>query len=77
LFESGRASDIVFRVEGREFPGHKAIIMSRSEVLATICEASGTTEVIDIEGASAEVFEAVLRYCYGDVVPVYRVREDS
>ena len=51
--------------------------MSRSEVLATICEASGTTEVIDIEGASAEVFEAVLRYCYGDVVPVDRVRADS
>ena len=60
-------SDLVINVHGREFPAHKAILVTRSEVFAAMFRHStkeNLTNRIEIEDMEPEVFQELLRFIY-------------
>jgi speckle-type POZ protein len=67
LFDGMEYSDLVINVHGREFPAHKAILVTRSEVFAAMFRHStkeNLTNRIEIEDMEPEVFQELLRFIY-------------
>ena len=67
LFDSMQFSDVVFHIDGREFPAHKNILASRSEVFAAMFQHPTTenlTNKIKIEDIEPEIFRELLRFIY-------------
>eukprot|EP00750_Incisomonas_marina_P032204 INCI8950.1.p1 GENE.INCI8950.1~~INCI8950.1.p1 ORF type:complete len:571 (-),score=71.91 INCI8950.1:3318-5030(-) len=67
LLASGSFSDVVFEVEGEDFPAHKAIVSARSPVLGAMF-AHDTVEVasgkVTVTGVQAGIFDEVIHYIY-------------
>jgi speckle-type POZ protein len=60
-------SDVVFNVDGREFPAHKSILSVRCEVLAAMFQdptKENSTNHVKIEDIEPEVFQELLRFIY-------------
>ena len=67
LFDRMEFSDVVFNIGGREFPAHKNILASRSEVFAAMFQHPTTenlTNKIKIEDIEPEIFRELLRFIY-------------
>ena len=78
LFENVELSDITFNVCSQQFPAHKLILVTRSQVFAAMFQhpskekLSGVVDVPDIE---PNVFKELLRYMYTGEVPLNRMDE--
>ncbi len=63
LFESCKYSDVIFVVDGKHIPAHKAIVSARSEPFSNLLfcgmRESGQRE-IQIKDTSYEAFKAIL-----------------
>ena len=73
LFKSMQFSDIIFKVRGREFPAHKSILATRSEVFAAMFQhptKENLTNQIKIEDVEPDVFRELLRFIYTGRVQV-------
>ena len=60
-------SDVVFNVDGREFPAHKSILSVRCEVLAAMFQdptKENSTHQVKIEDIEPEVFQVLLHFLY-------------
>ena len=72
MFISMPHSDLVFIVDGKELPAHKAILSSRSSVFEAMFDHPDLKENqlnrVDIEDVKPEVFQALLRFIYTDRV---------
>ncbi len=67
LFGGMHLSDIIFNIDGREFPAHKSILAARSEVFAAMFQhptKENLTNQITIEDVEPEVFHELLRFVY-------------
>ncbi|XP_038723495.1 BTB/POZ and MATH domain-containing protein 2-like isoform X1 [Tripterygium wilfordii] len=72
LLESGKGADVIFEVNGENFPAHKLVLAARSPVFKA--QLFGpmkdiNTECIDIEDMEAPVFKALLHFIYWDALP--------
>ena len=78
LFENVELSDVTFNVCSQQFPAHKLILVTRSQVFAAMFQhpskekLSGVVDVPDIE---PNVFKELLRYMYKGEVPLNRMDE--
>jgi speckle-type POZ protein len=66
LFEKMQFSDVVFNVDGREFPAHKSILAVGCEVLAAMFQdptKENLKNQIEIEN-EPEIFKELLRFIY-------------
>src|SRR5699024_5792060 len=67
LLSTGRLSDVVLLVGGKEYPAHKAILGAQSEVFAAMFEHDtlernqGRVEIPDID---SDFFEELLHFIY-------------
>ena len=69
LFENLIISDVIFSVEGREYPAHKNVLSSQSSFFAAVFNAEidrKSRTRIEISGVSYRVFFAALRYVYNE-----------
>jgi speckle-type POZ protein len=60
-------SDVVFNVDGREFPAHKSILAVGCEVLAAMFQdptKENSNNHVKIEDIEPEVFQELLRFIY-------------
>jgi speckle-type POZ protein len=60
-------SDVILNIRGREFPAHKNILATRSEVFAAMFQhpmKEKATNHIEIEDIEPEVFQELLRFIY-------------
>jgi speckle-type POZ protein len=67
LFNSMQFSDVNFTIRGREFPAHKNILATRSEVFAAMFQhptKEQLTNQIKIEDIEPDVFQELLRFIY-------------
>ena len=67
LFGGMHLSDIIFNIDGREFPAHKNILAARSEVFAAMFQhptKENLTNRITIEDVEPKVFHELLRFVY-------------
>jgi len=70
LLESGKHSDVVLQVNGKEFPAHKCILSARSKVFEEMLHSSDNdVSKVDILGVEPTVFECLLRYIYSGTIP--------
>jgi len=72
LLDSKRFSDLIINVDGQEIHAHKAILVSRSPVFASMFshdlkeEIEGRIEITDIE---KEICEEMIKFIYTDKAP--------
>ena len=74
LFIGMQFSDVTFYIGDREFPAHKAILVTRSKVFASMFEyetKENLTNQIEIEDIEPQVFQELLRFIYTGQVPLY------
>ena len=67
LFDQMPSSDVNFIIGGREFPAHKLILATRSEVFDAMFKhhmKENSTNQIKIEDIQPEVFQELLRFIY-------------
>ena len=67
LFNDKQFSDVILNIRGREFPAHKNILATRSEVFAAMFQhpmKEKATNHIEIEDIEPEVFQELLRFIY-------------
>ena len=67
LFDEMKFSDVVFNINGHEFPAHKLIIATRSAVFADMFQYPPKeffTTRITIEDIEPEIFKELLRFIY-------------
>ncbi len=67
LFNNMQFSDVNFNIGGRDFPAHKSILATRSEVFAAMFQhpmKEQSTNQIKIEDIEPEVFKELLRFIY-------------
>ncbi|RWS22824.1 Speckle-type POZ protein-like protein [Leptotrombidium deliense] len=71
LFMDDKLSDIIFRVQDKEFKAHKVILGVRSEVFSTMFTSGfkeATNNEVRVDDIDVKVFEELLRYIYTDSV---------
>ena len=64
-------TDMYFKVNGKKFPDHKAIVTARSNVFSTMFQYNmleNSTGIIEIDDIEEEVFEEVLKFIYTGIV---------
>ncbi|XP_034234103.1 protein roadkill-like [Thrips palmi] len=74
LLESGRLSDVIFEVEGKEIKAHRAIIAAMSETFSAMFEhdlAEKKTGRVVITDCEFIVFQAMLTYIYTGGEPTW------
>ena len=67
LFNNMQFSDVILNIRGREFPAHKNILATRSEVFAAMFQhptKEQLTNQIKIEDIEPDVFQELLRFIY-------------
>jgi speckle-type POZ protein len=67
LFNSMQFSDVILNIRGREFPAHKNILATRSEVFAAMFKhptKENSTNQVKIEDMEPDVFHEMLRFIY-------------
>jgi speckle-type POZ protein len=67
LFNNMSSSDVILNIRGREFPAHKLILATRSEVFAAMFKhptKENCNNQVKIEDIEPEVFQEVLRFIY-------------
>ena len=67
LFNNMQFSDVNFRIGGSEFPAHKIILVTRSEVFAAMFQhpmEERSTNQVKIEDIEPDVFQELLRFIY-------------
>ncbi|CAG5094040.1 Similar to spop: Speckle-type POZ protein (Xenopus tropicalis) [Cotesia congregata] len=71
LYCIGEGSDIVIKVEGREFKAHKVLLLARSSVFSVMLAQDNTfrqTSEILVPNVKADIFEKLLEFIYTDQV---------
>ncbi|KAK4762619.1 hypothetical protein SAY86_008387 [Trapa natans] len=72
LLESGKGSDVTFKVNGEVFPAHKSVLAARSPVFRAQLYGpmkEQNTRHIRVEDIEAPVFKALLHFMYWDELP--------
>jgi speckle-type POZ protein len=67
LFNNMSSSDVILNIRGREFPAHKIILATRSEVFAAMFKhptKENSNNQVKIEDIEPEVFDQLLRFIY-------------
>ena len=75
--ESGKFSDVILSVDGKDFKAHRNILSARSPVFAAMFSHENTKEAqegrVVIEDVPREEFEAFLRYLYTVTLPAKKL----
>eukprot|EP00567_Pseudictyota_dubia_P011409 CAMPEP_0197442256 /NCGR_PEP_ID=MMETSP1175-20131217/8311_1 /TAXON_ID=1003142 /ORGANISM="Triceratium dubium, Strain CCMP147" /LENGTH=375 /DNA_ID=CAMNT_0042972689 /DNA_START=575 /DNA_END=1702 /DNA_ORIENTATION=+ len=69
LLETGNGSDVTFVVGEKTFPAHFSILLASAPILAEIARDTDSGNLIPIKDVDASMFEALLRYSYGEEIP--------
>ena len=72
LLESGKYSDVILVVGGKQFKSHKYILAARSPVFAAMFEhdcIEKQESMVNITDVPLDVFEEFLRYIYSATTP--------
>ena len=67
LLDSGRGTDVTFRVKGEAIPAHSQILLARSEIFASQLFGSmreSISKEIIVEDCEVEIFKALLKFLY-------------
>lgn len=66
---TANTADVEFSVDGQTIHAHRLILKLAAPALAQLCEDADEDTIIPIPGVRSQVFQAVLRFAYGDAVP--------
>ena len=66
---TANTSDVKFSVEGEIFNAHRLILKLSAPALAQLCEDVDEDTPIPIINVRSQIFQGVLRFAYGDVIP--------
>jgi len=66
---TANTADVKFSVEGETIHAHRLILKLAAQTLAYLCEDVDEDTAIPILGVRSPIFQGVLRFAYGDVVP--------
>jgi len=66
---TANTADVKFIVEGETIHAHRLILKLSAPFLAILCEGADEDMAIPIDGVRSPIFQSVLRFAYGDVVP--------
>jgi len=76
FFTSQSETDVFFIVDGKEIKAHKAILSARSPVFAAMLKnemKEATTNRVEINDITPDIFEALLRFIYTDHVDLTKI----
>ncbi|KAF8754896.1 hypothetical protein HU200_011369 [Digitaria exilis] len=80
LLETGDGADVKFKVDDKLFFAHKGVVAARSSVfraeLFGPMKGVSVKDVVEIHDMEPEVFMAMLKFMYTDLVPIMRVGEE-
>jgi len=69
LLQTGKESDVTFLVKEKTFPTHFSILLASAPILADIARDTDSKTPIPIKDVDSSMFEALLRYVYGEEPP--------
>nr|XP_020179235.1 BTB/POZ and MATH domain-containing protein 1-like [Aegilops tauschii subsp. strangulata] len=72
MLRDGRCSDVTFRVGGRKFRAHRALLAARSPVFAKLfgpMPEKGTRRVVKVVDVEPAIFQILLHYIYTGSLP--------
>lgn len=76
---TANTSDVQFSVEGTTVHAHRLILKLAAPALAQLCEDADDGTPVPVMGVRSPIFQGVLRFVYGDVIPedVWKIKSGA